>query len=152
MNLGKKTKPFVLTKDNAYEFTVNMGMVLEEHDVPTEEIKMPEWSGEMIDNLFYNTAVVMAHRNDGFSDNIGYYPHGVRELNISGYDIKTVFKKLREAGFDLKGRICRVHVPEDCGFRFYQAITLQDLLLKDFKWNWDPEWRRKKKILMRRYK
>lgn len=108
---------------------------------------------KMTDNLFYNTAVGMASRNDGFSDNIGCHPHGVLGLDISyDYDRKTVIKELHEAGFDLGRRICRVPNYGGFGSRFYQALTLQCLLLKDFKWNWEPEWKRKKRILMRRYK
>ncbi len=66
-------------------------------------------------------------------------------------DSQNVMKELSIAGFDLERRICRLPDIDSYGHWFFQAVGFQELLLRDFKWNWEPEWKRKKRILMRKY-
>ena len=103
-------------------------------------------------DILYNTAGMMTRMNDGFRDNIGYHPCGVLKLTVPDmYCREDIIKRLREAGFDLGRRICRRAHLDSFEVSFYQAVAFDKLLMKNFKWNYEPKWKRRKRILMRKY-
>jgi hypothetical protein len=69
-----------------------------------------------------------------------------KDLVVKGNEF--LIEELIKNDFDFDRKIYKEYNFELDEYSYFQEINITSLLLKDFKWSWEPQWKKIKRLLL----